>query len=132
MDVRINFLLISLDAILAMRRLRWQLVNWSRIDLLFSYLEILMYGASLFKYFFENSDNPCHTLWQNYHLRWKFHFLDPPPPCINIFFARLARKQLSNRGEGGQQMLGAFFAFLLLIYGKDCRYFLSASIKLLC
>ena len=113
MDVRINFLLISLDAILAMRRLRWQLVNWSRIDLLFSYLEILMYGASLFKYFFENSDNPCHTLWQNYHLRWKFHFLDPPPPLHQYFFRQACKKTTLKSRGGGTTNAWSFFCLFV-------------------
>ena len=57
-------------------------------------------------------------IWDKNSLFWT-----PHPPCINVFFSRLARKQLWNRGEGGrggQQMFGAFFTFLPLIYGKDC------------
>ena len=75
-------------------------------------------GLPCSNFFFENSDNPCHKLWQNYNLRWKF-FWTPLSPASMFFFSRLARKQLWNRGEGRQQILGAFFVFLPLIYGKD-------------
>ena len=74
-----NFLHILLDALFVMYRLRWQLMNWSRIDLLFSYFEIFKYWASVFNFFFENSNNPCYKLEQNYYLRWKFPFLDSTP-----------------------------------------------------
>ena len=77
-------------------------------------------GNSLFS-FFENSNNPLHKLWQNYHLKRKFPFLNLLPPVSIFFCSRLARKKLWNRRRRRQQMLGSYFAFLPLIYGKDCR-----------
>ena len=121
MDVRMNFLLISLYAILAMWKIRWQLANWGRTDLLFLYLEILIYRDSLFKLFLRIQTILDINCAKTYHLRWEIPLSPPPCPCINVFFSRLARKQLWNWGEGAKQMLLALFAFLPLIYGKDCR-----------
>ena len=54
-------------------------------------------------------------IWKENSLFWT------PLPSVSMFFsAGLQENNFKVGGEGGQQMLGAFFAFLPLIYGKDC------------
>ena len=120
MDIRINFLFISLDAILTMWRLRWQLANWSRIDLLFSYLEIFMYGASLFKFFLRIQTilaiNCGKTITE-----MNIPFSGPSSPLHQCFFQQACKKTTLKSGGGGTTNAWSFFAFLPLIYGKDYR-----------
>ena len=109
MDVRMNFLLILLDAILAMCILRWQLANWSRIGLLFSHLKTFMYGASLFNFFLRIQTILAiicvkASIWDENTLFW-----NPLRPA-SMFFEQACKKITSKSGEGGATNSWSFFS----------------------
>ena len=70
---------------------------------------MLFYGEKVRKYF----------LGHNFFL-WSGQ-TDP------FYTAGLQKSNFEIGRMGGQQMLGAFFAFLSVIYGKDCRPCLFGS-----
>ena len=81
-----------------------------------------MYGASLFSYFLRIQTilaiNCGKTIiWDKNSLFWT-----PYPPCVNVFLAGLQENNFEIGGRWGQQLLRGFFAFLPLIYVKDCSY----------
>ena len=61
--------------------------------------------------FFENSDNPLHKLWQNYHLRRKFPFLNLLTPVSIFFSAGLQEKNFEIGGGGDNKYLDLFLPF---------------------
>ena len=81
-----------------------------------------MYGASLFNYFLRIQTILAINCGKTIIWDKKLSFLDPPRPCINVFLAGLQENNFEIGGRWGQQMLRGFFAFLPLIYVKDCRY----------
>jgi hypothetical protein len=62
----------------------------------FRIFELLHIKKSLFNFFSQNSDNPCHKLLAKMHIL--IHF--PLPPVINVDLKLLAKKNIDIGGRG--------------------------------